>query len=197
MKVFADMHHGDLFNSLQLLFEDRLGWELYRPIGVEWATSGYWQLAAPYGNNPDTIRQYLGLDTHKWESGVFLNGDHIEKDGVYHVYDPRYENYNKAITLEQFKQMDIDIVISSIPAHDVTFADLIREHKPKAKHIAQMGNVYQTTEVKNVMCSCVPYPVPADKNVVFYHQEFSTDIFKYEPHQGVSSSLAKSKFASV
>lgn len=180
MKVFADLHHGDLYHSLQLLFEKRLGWELYRPIGTEWATEGYWQIAAPYGNDPGTIRQFLGLDTHKWESGKFLNGDWTENDGIYHIYDPISKDFQKAITLDKFKEMDIDIVISSIPAHDETFARLIREHKPKAKHIAQMGNSYQTTDVANVMCSTAPYPVPLGKNVVFYHQEFDLNIFKFK-----------------
>lgn len=184
MKVFADFHHFDLYYSLQLLFEKRLGFELYRPIGTEWATSGYWKIAEPYGNNPDTVRQFLGLDTHKWESGKFLNGDYHLEDGVYYIFDPIHQNHQKAITLETFSQMDFDLVISSIPAHDVSFSQLIRDRMPRAKHIAQMGNSYQTTDVKNVMCSCSPYPVPEDKNVVFYHQEFPLDVFSYkEPIQ--------------
>ncbi len=181
MNVFADFHHLDLWESLRILFEERLGWNLYRPIGEEWATSGYWKIAEPYGNHPDTIRQFLSTEIHTWQSGVFLNGDYRVEDGIYHVYDPVHENHQKAITLEQFKNMPIDIVVSSIPAHDFSFANLITEHKPNAKHIAQMGNIYQTTEVKNVMCSTMPYPVPADKNVVFYHQEFDLDTFGYKP----------------
>lgn len=181
MKIFCDMHHIDLFYSLQLLFEKRLGWELYRPIGTEWADEGYWQIAKPYGNSPDTIRQFLGLDAHNWESGKFLNGDYIEEDGIYKVYDPIHNVYQRAITLNKFKEMDIDIVISSIPDHDITFANLIRDFKPKAKHISQMGNSYQFTNVANVMCSCVPYPVSDDKNVVFYHQEFDTQVYKRYP----------------
>lgn len=42
MRVLADYHHHDLFESLAILFEDRLGWELYRPIGMEWFDEGYW-----------------------------------------------------------------------------------------------------------------------------------------------------------
>ncbi len=178
--VFCDFHHLGLWESLRLLFEKRLGWNLYRPIGEEWITSGYWKVAEPYGNRPETIKQYLSTEIHVWQSGVFLNGDYKLEDNIYYVYDPVHEVHQKAITLEQFKEMPIDIVISSISPHDISFAKLIQDFKPNAKHIAQMGNIYQQTDVKNVMCSTVPYTVPVDKNVVFYHQEFDLDIFKYE-----------------
>lgn len=184
MVVFSDLHHGDLYYSLQLLFEKRLGWTLLRPIGTDWFTQGYWKLAEVYGNHPDTIRQFLGLDVHKWEAYKFLNGDYKLEDGVYHIYDPIHDIHQKAITFEQFKQMDIDLVISSYQPHDLVYADLISKYKPKAKHIAQMGNIYQTTQVKNVMCSTMPYPVESDKNVVFYHQEFDLETFKYTPPTG-------------
>lgn len=179
LQVFCDFHHGSLLYSLQLLFEKRLGWNLYRPIGMEWFSSGIWRLADVYPNPADTAKQYLGTDDRHWDQYKNLNGDYKIEDGIYHVYDPVHEIHQKAITLEKFKEMPIDIVISSISAHDVTFANLIREYKPQAKHIAHMGNIYQQTDVANVMCSTKPYPT--DKYVVFYHQEFPLDIFKYEP----------------
>jgi hypothetical protein len=74
-------------------------------------------------------------------------------------------------------EMPIDIVISSYQPHDKPFQELAS--KKNAKHIVQMGNIYQTTDAQNVMCSTMPYPVEAGKNVVFYHQEFSLDTFKY------------------
>ncbi len=188
MNVLADFHHFDLYYSLQLLFEKRLGWELYRPIGMDWFEGGYWKIAEPYGNNPDTVRQYLDINTMAWDPHKNLNGgtNNYEKDGVYHIWDPIHEIFQKAITLEKFKEIPIDIVISSYQPHDESFARLIKDYKPKVKHIAQMGNTYQTTEVKNVMCSTMPYPIPPDKNVVFYHQEFDLDVFKYSPPQATS-----------
>lgn len=181
MRVFADYHHTDLYYSLYLLFVKRLGWELYRPIGTEWATEGYWKIAEPYGNHPDTIRQFLGTDTHKWEAYKTLNGDYVLEDGIYNIFDPISGTHQKAITLEKFKEMDFDIVLSSYQPHDYTFAELIRKFKPKAKHIVQMGNIYQTTDAQNVMCSTIPYEIPQGKNVVFYHQEFNLDVFCRSP----------------
>lgn len=180
MNIFADYHHGGLYKSLKLLFEDRLGWNLYRPIGMEWFYNGFWNIADPYPNPVDTAEQYLEINNYGFDQYKYLNGTHYVKDGVYHVWDAAEEIHHKGITFDMFKQMQIDIVISSIQAHDISYARLISEHKPGAKHIAHMGNIYQTTDVKNVMCSTAPYSVPEGKNVVFYHQEFPLDIFKYE-----------------
>ncbi len=45
MRVLADYHHGSLLRSLVMLFEGRLGMELYRPIGLEWFHEGYWAVS--------------------------------------------------------------------------------------------------------------------------------------------------------
>ena len=180
MNIFADYHHGGLYKSLKLLFEDKLGFNLYRPIGIEWFLNGYWNIADPYPDAMDTATQYLDINNRGYEAFKNLNGQNYIEDGIYYVYDPAEEIYHKGLTFDKFLEMDIDIVLSSIPAHDVTYARLIREHKPNAKHISQMGNVYQTSEVNNVMCSTAPYSIPEGKNVVFYHQMFDLDIFKYQ-----------------
>ena len=57
MKVLADYHHHDLWESLELLFA-RFGWTLYRPIGMEWFEQGYWNHERKW--HGDAIaRQYL------------------------------------------------------------------------------------------------------------------------------------------
>jgi len=61
MKVFAELHHQSLFTSLQFLFEKRLGYQLFRPIGEKWFREGYWKICEPYGNDIRTITQYLGI----------------------------------------------------------------------------------------------------------------------------------------
>lgn len=184
MNVFCDYHHGGLYKSLKLLFEDRLGWNLYRPIGMDWFYTGFWNIADPYPNPIDTASQYLEINNYGFDQYKYLNGTHYIKDGVYYVWDAAEEIHHKGITFDMFKEMQIDIVISSIQAHDTTYAKLIKDFKPQAKHIAQVGNAYQTAEVKNVMCSTAPYPIPEGKNVVFYHQEFPLNIFKYEKPMG-------------
>lgn len=179
--VFSDFHHGDLFHSLHLLFEKRLGYQLFRPIGLSWYPE-YWHIADPYApNHMPTVQQYLSISPQ--QMAFFANKIEKVEDGVYYCWQPSQETYHKAITLEKFKEMQIDIVISSIPSHDIAYADLIKKYKPNAKHIAQMGNVWGETSVKNIMCS---FPaslakVRSDQNVVFYNQEFDLNIFKYTP----------------
>jgi hypothetical protein len=58
VKILADYHHHDLWESLELLFTDRFGWDLFRPIGMEWFDAEYWNLERAW--HGDAIaRQYL------------------------------------------------------------------------------------------------------------------------------------------
>lgn len=51
IRVLCDAIHADLWESLRLLLEVRLGWQLYRPIGMEWHERGVWRFEQhqPYG----------------------------------------------------------------------------------------------------------------------------------------------------
>lgn len=168
MKVFCDYHHGDLYHSLHLLFEKRLGWELYRPIGEEWATKGIWQ----YSQLPGTITQYLGMQQVSEEG-----------NNCYICYDVNHKTDHKAITFQQFLDMDIDIIMPTVANHEISFYQLQKRYKPKAKLIRQCGNVEAVDYRfhKNIMISTKAYPVPDDVNAVFYHQEFDTRIFSFFP----------------
>ena len=64
MKVLADRHHAGLFYSLQLL-GDRLGWEVYTPIGREWWDEGIWQFGRAYGDER-LVAQYLIPQGEAW-----------------------------------------------------------------------------------------------------------------------------------
>ena len=58
MRVFADYHHSALYESLRLLFEERLDWKLYKPIGTEWYANGYWKLHTHPDLLPDHYPEY-------------------------------------------------------------------------------------------------------------------------------------------
>ena len=185
MKIFSDLHHNALYYSLQLLFEKRLGWELYRPIGEEWFDRGYWKVAEPYGNYPGTVTQFLGIrgETYMPEDGSPpLNEVKAVKDGYWSIKAPGKDQ--KAVTLEQFKSTKFDIIIASIPQHLEPYTRLIKEYQPTAKLIYQIGNDFGPIDfklAKNIMSSTLPVEVPKGVNVVFYHQEFDLDTFKYVP----------------
>lgn len=169
MRVFADFHHGALYYSFHLLFEKRLGWELYRPTGYEWFTKGFWR----YSTNPTVIKQYLQPP------------DVPPKDGVYHVpYMEGTQRYvHKAITFQKFMEMDFDYIIASVYQHEHCFHSLAQ--MKNAVLIRQMGNPNEVSDfkiVRNVLNSTTN-PVPPDVNQVHYHPEFSLEDFKYEPPQ--------------
>ena len=184
MRVLADLHHQALFHSLKMLFEDRLGWELYRPIGEEWWHEGFWHVY----NHPQTANQFLGLhqaadmpmDVH----GVPLieferkNLHYRVEDGIHYVRDVGWGTTHRAVRLEKFREMDFDILVSSIPAHIEPFNKLIRQSHPKAKHIFQVGNRWtHLPGVQNIMASTAPFS--SKVHTVFYHQEFDLNTWDY------------------
>lgn len=160
-----------LYNSLRMLFEDRLGGQLYRPIGEDWLHRGYWKMAEIYRNHPATIAQYLGTPLmHAQDS-----------NGMMKIFDPQHQVYTRAITVEQFFNTKIDIVIATLPMHIDSFARLCREHPNHPKFIYQIGNAWNVpagSQVKNVMASAIIHdPIPEGVQVITYHQEFDTKVF--------------------
>ena len=169
MNIFADYHHDGLWKSLEYLFRRRLGHKLYRPVGEEWYPR-WWKIGDPYGKMGKlTAFQYL-----------YKRGHSPRPDGTY------YYDRMRGVTLDQFKKMPFDIVIATIPQHIEPYKKLIRKFQPNAKLILQMGNIYwdksvNFSKVPNVMASTEEFRVPKTCNIVFYHQEFNTNVFKYEP----------------
>jgi hypothetical protein len=178
MKVLTDYHHGGLFKSLHLMFEENLGWELYRPIGFEWFLSGYWKIAEPYGNAQDTINQYLSINDRVWDRYVNLNGQYKLDDDIYHVYDFENNFQHKAITFDKFKEMDFGLIVGSFPLHE-DWRDFLKYH-PKAKFVMQLGNENQQTNAKDIMCSVFSYKPEPGQNVFFYHQPFEKNNYYWQ-----------------
>lgn len=167
MRVFADNHHGALSYSLYRLFEKRLGWDLFFPIGMKWRTEGYWQ----YSQLEDTIKSYLGIkdDDIKWRARIDR-------------WDPDFEWTQKYLTFDQFKKTDIDIILCSVGPHEDTFFDLQQRLKPNAKLIRQIGNWNEEVDFnksKNLMISVGPFVCPDFVNFICYHQEFDLKKWKY------------------
>lgn len=181
VNVFSDFHHGALYFSLHLLFEKRLGWNLYRPTGYEWYKRGFWR----YSSDPRVIKQYLEEASEE-----------LLKHGVYRV--PSQEGsvtyFQNAITFTQFLEMDFDFIIASVYQHEGPFFKLITEYKPDAALIRQMGNPNEVCDFsvcRNVLNSTMN-PVPQNVNTVRYHPEFSLEDFRYtkpETHNVVKSFL--------
>lgn len=171
-KVFVDFHHSSLLRSLVMLFEGRLGYEVYRPIGMEWFTEGFWKI----NDQLDTAYQFLSLDqAYKPSDGTpKLNETlHCLDEGVFWCADPGGKTHHKACTLDFFKNNQFDYVIASIPAHVPVFEELIRRYQKHAKLIIQMGNNWNLSNYAghNILASLEPQICPG-VNAMFYHQEF-------------------------
>lgn len=177
MRVLADFHHAGLLQSLILLFEKRLNYEVYRPIGTDWFTQGYWKVY----DHPATVEQFLGIGGNTPDGTAKLNEveSHPTPD-VYICHDIDSGTNNKAITLHGFFVNDFDIVIASIPAHVEPFKRLCELHPNKPKLIFQIGNAWTTeaAQAPNIMASAIINGVSPDVNFIQYHQEFDTNIFK-------------------
>lgn len=183
MRVLADFHHSSLLRSLVLLFEDRLGMELYRPIGMDWFHEGYWAINSLEG----TARQFLDPGSQPIDRTPALNELHgIDGSEEVMCYDAGMQTMHKACTLDWFKKNQFDYVIASVPAHIPLFKELIAKYQPNAKLIVQMGNNWalDLDESYNVLASTSPQLLNR-ANVVYYHQEFDLSIFHDTPIQPV------------
>jgi len=188
-RVLVDFHHSSLLRSLVMLFEDRLGMELYRPIGMEWFEEGFW------GINRDvkTAEQFLGM--HQAFSpadgtpnlnimkdyGSIGEPEDFERADTLFIVEPGRVSYHKAARLKFFKENQFDYVIASIPAHVPMFRELIHRYNPGAKLIVQVGNNWNIDQYAGmpVLASIAPQLTAA--NAIFYHQEFDLEIFKPSP----------------
>lgn len=181
MRVLVDFHHSSLLRSLVLLFEKRLGYDVYRPIGMEWYDEGFWAI----NNLEDTAKQFLEVGSQPVDNTPGLNivnNGTSEPLDVFKVWDPGMQSTHWACTLDFFKRTPFDYVIASVPQHVAIFRELIDKYNPKAKLIVQMGNNWALDHLHghNVLASIAPQD--SSVNAVFYHQEFDLKIFKPTPN---------------
>jgi hypothetical protein len=180
-RVLTDFHHSSLLRATNLLFGDRLGMEVYRPIGMDWFHEGFWAI----NDQEDTARQYLEIGSQPLDKTPALNEADdmpIESADWFDVHDPGNNSTHRAATLRFFKRAEFDYVIASIPAHVGLFERLIAKYNPNAKLIVQVGNEWppELFAGYNVLASIKPRDFPK-ANVQFYHQEFDLDIFQPAP----------------
>lgn len=163
MKVLADYHHHDLWESLELLCE-RLGFELYRPIGLDWFDQGYWNHERKW--HGDAIaRQYL----EPWGS----DADGLRADASHPG------RHHKLVTLEQARSMRPDIVISTLAHNHEGFARFASENG--AVFGLQIGNVrFGAQDMAEDRWDLAAFglvsgimPITPPKPHVVYHQEFA------------------------
>ena len=192
MKVLADYHHHDLWESLELLCA-RLGWTLYRPIGMDWFDRGYWNHERSW--HGDAIaRQYLTPWGDDWSSS--------DDPGHSHRLDMSHDRIQNLVTLEQAHDLKPDIVISTLAHNHEGMSRFARE--VRATFGLQLGNVRFSPTIDMIedrwdlaSFGLVSGLMPGhsrddigkvlqssqyiDKPHVVYHQEFSLEDFHASP----------------
>ena len=208
MKVLCDLHHKDLFYSLQLLFEKRLGYTIYRPIGLAWYLEGYWKVY----DHPSTAKQYLSIEgqvplsvhgvpvTKEYGEIAWVNKNAQELlPGLYRIPDRQHEKPipHIGITLQAFKDTKFDLIVCSMPPHLPVFRKLRDQFQPQAKLIFQAGNDWGTIDAENLLTS--PKHTTSSRrnaNVVRYHQEFDLEAYKPGPCENPRSIINLQHYSS-
>lgn len=90
------------------------------------------------------------------------------------------------ITLADFKDTKFDILLCSIPQHVPMWIKLRDLYQPQSKLIFQVGNAWtfdNNFPIKNILASAKIHQL-VGFHVQEYHQEFSLDLFNFEPIKG-------------
>lgn len=170
MTVLADRHQADLFYSLQILFEDRLGERVVTPVGPEWWEQGYWRFGEVWGDDR-LARQYLTIDA-RWEPLAC---------GLYRTFDPAHpERDIRGVTLDGLRQQRVppDYVLATVQENQAGFARLAREID--ARYLYGVGNTAQQIDWSLDPLALVSAEAPIVGRGVRLHQEFdSADTFRF------------------
>lgn len=176
MKLLVDYHHADLFESHQLVFGDRFGWEVVAPYGMAWYDEWVWSFERAWHGDA-VARQYL--------LGIW--GD-VQPDsaGRVRIPDPRHPGREiVGVTLEAARAERWDWIMSSVPDNAQGFHKLAGQ--TGARFMIHVGNqwgdeAWRTDPDAAIMTTTSHAPERIPHVVV--HQEFSLRDFRYEPPQG-------------
>jgi glycosyltransferase involved in cell wall biosynthesis len=184
MKVLADYHHHDLWESLELLCA-RLGWTLYRPIGMEWFDEGYWNFERAWHGDA-VAKQYLT----PWGDDIPPTYTETPIEWVPGKrFDKSHGRYQNIVTLEQARYLKPDIVIASVAHNHEGFARFARDVHYGTKFGIHLGNVrFSEIDMREDRWDLADFgivtsilPAPVDRPHVIVHQEFSLEDFRHEP----------------
>ena len=163
MRVLADYHHAELYESLLLLFEDRFGWEVSRPVGHRWYEVGLWR----HSNNLAVVAQFTDMPPH-----AQLAGDHYEMSSAT-VHGRRH----RLVTYEQFHSTPWDFVLTTLDGHEQAWQRLADEIGARA--IYQVGNANQPIDwtLRHLVLAAARIEVRGP--ALTYHPEFCCIDYRY------------------
>jgi hypothetical protein len=168
--ILADYHHGDLFESHQLVFGDRFGWDLFRPIGMQWFEEGYWSFGRHVFGDA-LARQFLAI----W-GGDRDCGDWWERPDTNHP-----GRTFRMVTLEQARARRWDFILSSVSENDDGLHRFAAEENGRwMSYIGNQGQLIRW-DLKPLPIVTVRMEIPYPERAAVVHQEFSLRDFRYVP----------------
>ena len=158
--ILVDRHHAGLYNSLQLLFEDRLGHTLYTPIGHEWWDEGYWRFGEVFGDDR-LAQQYL----------VPFGPD---------IRDPEFpDRIIRGVFLDEAGEVPWYAIIATVQENQRGLHRFAQEHG--AKFVVQVGNTGQQIDWSLDPLVINSSEMPMLGRGVRIGQEFDSDgLFAYQ-----------------
>ena len=162
-RILADRHHSALLRSLQILFEDRLGLELFVPVGPEWWDEGYWRFGQVYGDDR-LARQFLHLDAAYRPDGDWWT-----------TRDPQYPRHPiRCVTLDQARRAagSWRFAVATVQDNQHGFARFADE--VGAAYVYQVGNTSQQVDWGLDPLALVAAEAPIEGRGVRYRQEFDS-----------------------
>lgn len=171
-RMLADLHHSDLYESHQLVFGDRFGWDVFAPYGMAWYDNWAWSFERAYHGDA-VARQYL--------LGIWRGAEPV--DGIVTVEDSHHPGRMlRGITYERARDERWDYVLSSVPANAAGFSTFAEQTGARwFLHVGnQWGDEAWVHHPEGAIMTTTS-PVPADMPHVVVHQEFRRDLFAYQP----------------
>jgi hypothetical protein len=179
VRVLCDAIHADLWESLRILFEDRFGWELWRPIGMEWYESGLWRferdrlgdvVAKQFLEPWDTDRALM-LTAVTMEDYV-AGGASLRADTTHPPRDI------KLVTYEAAQDVKWDIVLSTLAENDPGLAGFAERNGAHfGVQVGNQGALVAWPLAEFAMLSVTTPGFTPWRPHVYYRQEFDLGLF--------------------
>lgn len=175
MRVFCDyIGHADLDYSIHRLFEERLGWEVYRPDRQCWQTiiersqnyPKHKTLPPKPGEVP--VPHYV---PHHTMPMLANHKNFLGDDGVLRVIIPTHHHSIRFVNFEQFDHMKFDVLLTTYWGNESTFCWLQEEMQPCAKLIRQIANVHEQPKLVNNVLLGTCEPMGHGVNYIIHHPE--------------------------
>jgi hypothetical protein len=184
VNILCDFHHSDLWWSHHLIFEKALGHKLFRPRGMEWFSSGYYQQ-----KSKEVAKQFLvdsmftvaQVAQHREYPVGKLAGIHRNvRASMDTVVGSDAYPLMQTLSLEEFGSIQIDVIMATTSDMQEPWVKLKKDRKPKARLVREEGNIIGWAtlhpEYKNILTSDLPSYLNADApNKLLYHQKFDVD----------------------